>query len=78
MVDSKKITEMTYSFCEEVRKKRDEMGISRDALARAAKLSHAAIVFIETKSHVPEFETVLKLGAVLQIDIAKYLKGVLA
>lgn len=53
------------------------MGITREELSRIIRMSISSIYFIETKVHIPSFESILKLSSVLEIDLSKFCLGVL-
>lgn len=76
MPDSRRpVSPLVREFGDRIRSRRDELGLSQEALAHRAGLQRAYIGQLETGMRSPELETLAKLARGLEIDLGDLVAG---
>lgn len=66
---------LVREFGDRIRARRDELGLSQEALAHRAGLQRAYIGQLETGMRSPGLETLAKLARALELDAADLVRG---
>jgi len=76
MPDSRRpASPLVREFGDRIRSRRDQLGLSQEALAHRAGLQRAYIGQLETGLRSPGLETVAKLARALELDAADLVRG---
>jgi transcriptional regulator with XRE-family HTH domain len=76
MPDSRRpASPLVREFGDRIRARRDELGLSQEALAHRAGLQRAYIGQLETGMRSPGLETLAKLARALELDAADLVRG---
>lgn len=76
---SREATTWAHSLGTHVRRRRDSLGLSREALAQASGISAEAIRKLETgRSATPEFFTVVRIAGPLELSLDELVAACMA